>query len=80
MTCNCITEINAKLDGQELDTSLVLSPDLKRMSLRTYTGLMRKETRKPENRRTKPRVAAHTFCPFCGNRYEPAKPEESGDA
>lgn len=71
MTCSCISDFNAKLDGQELDTGVCLSPDLKSMGMRTYTGLIRKDTGKAENRRSKPRLAAHTFCPFCGTAYEP---------
>lgn len=71
MTCTCISDINAQLDGQQLDTSLCLSPNLTTMTLRTYSGLIRNDTSKPENRRSKPRVVAHKCCPFCGTPYEP---------
>lgn len=68
--CTCIADFNTKLDGQELETSLVVLRDLAGMELRTMTHLIRKETGNRENRRTKPRLAAHVFCPFCGVRYD----------
>lgn len=69
MTCNCISIINEKLDGQEIETCFTISRDLGQMSLRTFTPLMRKETGKRENRRTVPTMVAHKFCPFCGAEY-----------
>lgn len=71
MTCSCISDINAQLDGQQLDTSICLSHDMRGMYLRTFTGLIRTDTGKAEKRSSKPRIAAHTFCPFCGTRYDP---------
>lgn len=68
MACDCIAEINEKLaPEQKLDTSLTISRDLSRMSLTTYTGLMRKDGKR-ENRRSKPSIFAHAFCPFCGTK------------
>lgn len=65
--CNCINNFNEKLaPEQELETSLVFSRSGNSMSLQTFTSLMRKDTGNRENRRSKPRIAAHTFCPFCG--------------
>lgn len=76
MTCDCIADFNAKLDGQELETGLMLSRDLTQMFLRTYTPLVRKGTGgKRENRSSKPRQAAHKFCPFCGTEYDAALTE-----
>lgn len=69
--CNCIADINSNLEEHTLDTSIALSRDLRRMTERTYSNLIRKDNRKRETRSSKPRLFAHTFCPFCGTRYEP---------
>lgn len=77
--CNCIADINSKLKEHSLDTAICFS-DFELVS-RTYTSLRRKDNDKPETRNKKPRLFAHTFCPFCGTRYtpEPAQPATSSD-
>lgn len=75
--CNCIADFNAKLSPeQELDTSIAFSRSTNQMTVQTYTTLIRKSTGKPERRSGQPRLAAHSFCPFCGTSYNaPAAPE-----
>lgn len=66
-SCSCIADINAQLDGQELETCFVISRHtLAEMSMRTFTPLVNKGTGRRERRRTVPTMAAHKFCPFCG--------------
>lgn len=80
MPCQCITEINAELKEHTLDTAIMWGKGA--LSERTYTSLRRKDTGRSESRSAKPRVFAHTFCPFCGTRYqpEPASAEQGGAA
>lgn len=68
--CKCIEDINAALDVHTLDTAIVISRDLRGMTARTYTGLMRKDNGKAETRSRQPRVFGHKFCPFCGDAYD----------
>jgi hypothetical protein len=69
-SCECITEIDARLEEHTLDTAICFSGNS--LVARTYSSLRRKDTGRPETRSRKPRLFAHTFCPFCGERYVPA--------
>lgn len=80
MTCNCITAIESKLPEHKLDVAICISREHNTMTARTYTPLDRRDNGKREMRSKKPRLFGHTFCPFCGNRYEPAPAEEGGAA
>lgn len=76
--CNCIADINGKLEEHTLDTAICFSNY--ELVERTYTTLRRKDTHKPETRSKKPRLFAHSFCPFCGTPYvsDPAPGAEGG--
>lgn len=74
--CKCIEEIDAELEELTLDIAICFSGS--NLVSRTYSRLLRKDNGKPESRSRKPRVFAHTFCPFCGTRYEP-KPVTSAE-
>ncbi len=76
MTCNCITEINEKLPEHKLDIAICFSREKNELTARTYTSLKRRDNGKRETLSKQPRLFGHTFCPFCGTRYEPAPAEE----
>jgi hypothetical protein len=80
MTCECITEIESKLPEHKLDITICFSRKHNTMTAQTYTALERRDNGKRETRSKQPRLFAHTFCPFCGTRYEPAPAEEGGAA
>jgi hypothetical protein len=69
--CNCIATIEADLPEHKLDVAIMWSRSANTLTARTYTGLDRRDTGKAERRSSKPRLIAHTFCPFCGHRYDP---------
>lgn len=70
MTCKCIETIEAELPEHKLDVGLSISRDFNSMTMRTYTALQRRDNGRTETRSKKPRQVVHTFCPFCGVRYE----------
>ena len=72
MACNCIDEMNAKLEP--LNTELALTFGFSR-STGDCTTTPTVETKKINSRmRVGPAIAIATFCPFCGSAYraEPA--------
>ena len=79
MPCNCIDEMNAKLAEQ--NTKLGLTFGWTRDGM-TFTR-PHIETEKIEKRvRKGPVIAVATFCPFCGEPYQPqpAAPKPEGGA
>lgn len=81
--CTCIADFNEKLaPEQELDASIVFSRTTNEMLLATYTTINRKSTGRAENRARMPRIAAHSFCPFCGVslKDEPVSAAQEGKA
>jgi len=81
MTCSCIETIEAEqlLGEHRIDIAICLTKT--GLVARAYSRLLRRDTGKPETRRGKHSSIVATFCPFCGERYEPAPAEPaSADA
>lgn len=68
MTCNCIAEMDAKL--RDHNTRLCVTFGFPRDGSPAYTRPTI-QTEKIETRNRKSVIALPTFCPFCGERYEP---------
>lgn len=66
--CNCIADIESKLDGQKVEIAIFFAKN--QLEARPHIGLCRADTNRRENRRGKPKVLAPKFCPFCGESYE----------
>lgn len=79
MTCNCIDNISKELTEHNLDTAIMWPRDGGTLTSRTYTSLTRKDNGRAETRSKMPRIFAHTFCPFCGERYDPVPAEVAGE-
>ncbi|MFY9351659.1 MAG: hypothetical protein WBL20_07825 [Sphingobium sp.] len=75
--CDCISDIDSKLEEHSLDTAICFAGNA--LVARTYTSLRRKDNLRPETRSKKPRLFAHTFCPFCGERYDAESAAVLGD-
>ena len=80
MTCNCITEIEAldNMKAHKLDVAIMLRGNA--LVAETYTQLDRRDNGRKETRSGQPKIFAHTYCPFCGERYQPIPAKEAADA
>lgn len=74
MNCNCIETVEGGLADHKLDIAIMWSRSANTLTAQTYTQLLRRDNGKPERRSGKPSYMAHTFCPFCGERIDPAEP------
>lgn len=70
MSCNCIEEMDAKLGEHNTKMGVIFGfpRDGRPMFVRPFIMTEKIERRK----RVGPLLAVPTFCPFCGERYEPA--------
>lgn len=77
--CSCIDDINTKL-GPEQEIRPAILIHRATLVARICVPIYRKDTGKPETRRSKPSTMMATYCPFCGLRYEqePAVPTSGG--
>lgn len=71
MSCDCVGEIERLNPDHKLEIAIMLRGNS--LSAETCTNLMRRDNGKRESRSGKPKIAAHTYCPFCGRRYADAQ-------
>jgi hypothetical protein len=78
--CNCVAEFNAKL--REHNTRIVETIGIPRDGSPMFTRPTIRTEKVESRKRVGPAIAVPTFCPFCGNRYEPepVAPAEGGAA
>ena len=77
MTCDCIETIERdKLPEHRIDVAICFAGSS--LVARTFSRLIRRDNGQVETRRKRHHSIVATFCPFCGERYEPepARPTE----
>ena len=68
--CDCIAEVNVKLaPDQEIRGAILLRGG--RMEERAALPIYRRDNGRLETRSGRPSSFIATFCPLCGDRYEP---------
>lgn len=70
--CNCVAEFNAKL--REHNTRIVETIGIPHDGRPMFTRPTIRTEKVESRKRVGPAIAVPTFCPFCGNRYEPEPP------
>lgn len=67
MSCDCIKRVEEGLAGHKLDIAIMWRGNA--LVGETYTALTRCDNGRKETRSGKPKIFAHTYCPFCGVKY-----------
>ena len=74
--CSCVEQINRDLaPDHTLNATMAFHGEPQR----ALVSLIRRDTYKPETRRSKPSFVIATFCPFCGEKYAPGADAPSGE-
>jgi len=68
MTCSCLADIDEKL-GPEHFVNATMAFRVGEVS-RPIINLIRRDTWKPETRRSKTSFIVASFCPFCGTKID----------
>lgn len=68
-TCNCVADFNKKL--AEHNTRIIETIGIPRDGSRMFTRPMIRTEKIETRKRIGPMIAVPTYCPFCGDRYDP---------